>query len=161
MIQSPIMEKTSCYHCGNDCLSADFDFDEKSFCCQGCNSVYQVLSASKLCNYYKYNDHPGTNRERTDKRFDYLNDEEIVTKLVDYKDGRITIITFYIPQIHCSSCLWLLEQLNNLNPAIQYSRVDFLKKQLNVKFDHNKLSLEQLVELLYNIGYEPVISLQD
>lgn len=161
MIQSPILEKTSCYHCGNDCLSSDFSFDDKSFCCQGCSSVYQVLSANRLCNYYKYNDHPGISRDRTDKRFDYLNDAEIITKLVDYKDDRIIIITFYIPQIHCSSCLWLLEQLNNLDPAIQHSRVDFLKKQLNVKFDHSKLNLQQLVELLYDIGYEPVINLQD
>lgn len=161
MIQSSILEKTSCYHCGNDCSSSDFSFDGKSFCCQGCSSVYQVLSENKLCNYYRYNDHPGTSRDRTDKRFDYLNDAEIISKLVDYKDDRISIITLYIPQIHCSSCLWLLEQLNKLDPAIQYSRVDFLKKQLNVKFDHNKLHLQQLVEQLYDIGYEPVINLQD
>jgi len=161
MIQSPILEKTSCYHCGNDCESSAFSFDNKSFCCQGCSSVYQLLSSNNLCNYYQYNDHPGISRERTDKRFDYLNDAEVIAKLVDYRDERITMVTLYIPQIHCSSCLWLLEQLNNLSPAIQYSRVDFLKKQLNIKFDHNKLSLEQLVEMLYDIGYEPVISLQD
>lgn len=161
MIQSPILAKTSCYHCGNDCLHFDFSFDNKFFCCEGCSNVYRILSASRLGDYYRYNDHPGINRERVDKRFDYLNDEEIIKQLVDYQDERITIITLYIPQIHCSSCLWLLEQLNNLNPAIQFGRVDFLRKQLNVKFGHHQLSLQQLVELLYDIGYEPVISLQD
>ena len=160
-MQGTLLEKTSCYHCGNDCLSTEFYTDDKAFCCQGCSTVYQVLAINQLCDYYRYNDHPGINRDRADKRFEYLNDDEIVSKLVDYKDDRLTIITFYIPQIHCSSCLWLLEQLNNLNPAIQYTRVDFLKKQLNLKLDHNKLSLQQLVELLYDIGYEPVISLQD
>jgi Cu+-exporting ATPase len=54
-----------------------------------------------------------------------------------------------------------LEQLHRINPAVIYCRVDFLKKQLNIRFDHHKLSLQQLVELLYDIGYEPVISLQD
>ena len=48
-----------------------------------------------------------------------------------------------------------------MNPAIHYGRVDFLKKQLNVRFNYHQLNLQQLVELLYNIGYEPVISLQD
>src|SRR5471030_3210211 len=36
-----------------------------------------------------------------------------------------------------------------------------MKKHLNIRFDHNKLTLQQLVELLYDIGYEPLISLQD
>jgi Cu+-exporting ATPase len=161
MPQNQLLEKIACYHCGNDCLSNDFNFDGKSFCCQGCNSIYKVLSSNNLGNYYHYNDHPGINRDGLDKKFDYLSNAEIVTKLIDYRDERITIVTFYIPQIHCSSCLWLLEQLNNLNPAIHYSRVDFLKKQLIIKFDHKTFSLQQLVELLYDIGYEPVISLQD
>jgi Cu+-exporting ATPase len=48
-----------------------------------------------------------------------------------------------------------------MNPAIHYGRVDFLKKQLIIRYNHHQLNLQQLVELLYNIGYEPVISLQD
>jgi len=161
MTQSTITEQNICFHCGNDCQSTVLYIDNKTFCCYGCSNVYQLLSANKLCNYYKYNEHPGINRQHLDKRFGYLENAEIATKLADYKDERITIITLYIAQIHCSSCLWLLEQLNTLHSAIQYSRVDFLKKQLNVKFDHNRLSLKQLVELLYDIGYEPSISLHD
>lgn len=161
MTPSATIEKTTCYHCGNDCLTPEYFVEEKQFCCLGCKSVFEVLSESKLCNYYSYNDHPGVNRAQTDKRFDYLNEPDIVNQLIDFKDDNITIVTFYIPQIHCSSCLWLLEQLNKMNPAIHYGRVDFLKKQLNVRFNHHHLNLQQLVELLYNIGYEPVISLQD
>ena len=155
------IEKTTCYHCGDDCVTPEYYIEEKQFCCLGCKSVFEVLSESKLCNYYSYNDHPGVNRAHIDKRFDYLNEPDIVSELIDYRDDNITIVTFYIPQIHCSSCLWLLEQLNKMNPAIHYGRVDFLKKQLNVRFNHHQLNLQQLVELLYNIGYEPVISLQD
>ncbi|MHB8209159.1 heavy metal translocating P-type ATPase metal-binding domain-containing protein [Mucilaginibacter sp.] len=161
MMQTASIEKTACYHCGDDCLTPACYIEEKQFCCLGCKSVFEVLSESKLCNYYSYNDHPGVNRLHIDKRFDYLNEPDIVNELIDYKDDNITIVTFYIPQIHCSSCLWLLEQLNKMNPAIHYGRVDFLKKQLNVRYNHHQLNLQHLVELLYNIGYEPVISLQD
>jgi Cu+-exporting ATPase len=161
MIKTESIEKTSCYHCGNDCETPVYVIEEKQFCCLGCKSVFEVLSASNLCNYYSYNDHPGINRAKVDKRFEYLNEPDIINELIDFKDDDTTIITFYIPHIHCSSCLWLLEQLNKMNPAIHYSRVDFLKKQLNVRFNHHKLTLQQLVEQLYDIGYEPVISLQD
>ena len=161
MTENGIIEKTVCYHCGDDCLTLDFSVEEKQFCCHGCKSVYQVLSENKLCNYYNYNNHPGATQKSVEKRFDYLSEPSIVSNLIDYTDDQITIVTFYIPYIHCSSCLWLLEQLNRINPAVHNCRVDFLKKQLNVRFDHKKLNLQQLVQLLYDIGYEPLISLQD
>jgi P-type Cu+ transporter len=161
MIKSQTLEKTACYHCGDDCKTIEYVVDDKSFCCHGCKSVYEVLSAGDLCNYYSYNEHPGATRLRTDKRFDYLSEPAIVDELIDYKDKYITIVTFYIPHIHCSSCLWLLEKLNKINSAVHYCRVDFLKKQLNIRFDHEKISLQQLVELLFDIGYEPLINLQD
>jgi P-type Cu+ transporter len=161
MIKSPPIKKTTCYHCGDDCTKVEYVVNDKSFCCQGCKSVYEVLSAGDLCNYYSYNEHPGATRARTDKRFDYLSEPTIINDLIDYKDKHISIVTFYIPHIHCSSCLWLLEKLNKINSAVHYCRVDFLKKQLNIRFDHEKISLQQLVELLYNIGYEPLINLHD
>ena len=161
MTDSTILETTTCYHCGNECQPKTYQADEKNFCCEGCKSVYQILSENKLCSYYNFNDHPGANRKQVDKRFDYLSEPSIINELIDYTDNDVTIVTFYIPHIHCSSCLWLLEQLNKINPAVHYCRVDFLKKQLNIRFDHQKLSLQQLVILLYDIGYEPLISLQD
>ncbi|HEX8018289.1 heavy metal translocating P-type ATPase [Mucilaginibacter sp.] len=161
MTGSPTIEKISCYHCGDDCLTETYILDDKHFCCHGCKSVYQLLSESQLCNYYTYNDHPGATRARIDRRFDYLSEPSIVSQLIDYTDQQVTMVTFYIPHIHCSSCLWLLEKLNKINPAVHYCRVDFLKKQLNIRFDHHRLNLQQLVELLYDIGYEPLISLQD
>ena len=161
MIDKSTLQTTTCYHCGNECEPHVHETDNKDFCCQGCKSVYQILSQNQLCSYYNYNDHPGATRNRTDKRFDYLGEPSIISELIDYTDKEVTIVTFYIPHIHCSSCLWLLEQLNKINPAVHYCRVDFLKKQLNIRFDHKQLSLQQLVGLLYDIGYEPLISLQD
>lgn len=161
MTETLTAQKNTCYHCGDDCFTTGFVAEDKHFCCQGCKSVYQLLAQNKLCNYYTYNQHPGKSQARTDKRFDYLSEPAIVSELIDYTDQEKTIVTFYIPQIHCSSCLWLLEQLNRINPAIHYTRVDFLKKQLNVRFDHRQLTVRGLVELLSDIGYEPVIRLQD
>ena len=46
-------------------------------------------------------------------------------------------------------------------PTFQYYNIDFLKKQLIVRFNNTESSLRQVVELLYNIGYEPLISLHD
>jgi P-type Cu+ transporter len=150
-----------CYHCGTEVTNSGYEFDEKSFCCIGCQSVYQVLNSNNLCSYYSYNDAPGQTQKPSSKHFDYLDEASIVTKLVDYTDENITTVTFYIPSIHCSSCIWLLEHLHKLNAAVVNSRIDFLKKQVSITFKHKEFSFRKLVELLVSLGYEPLISLQD
>lgn len=161
MKTSDISTNTLCYHCGDDIASDLFVVDDKQFCCAGCKGVYEVLSENNLCNYYVYNKAPGQTKQYVEQHFDFLNEPAIFSKLVDYTDEKITLVTFYIPAIHCSSCLWLLEHLHKINPGIVQSRVDFLKKQAEITFDHNKVSLKELVEVLVAIGYEPLISLQD
>lgn len=150
-----------CYHCGTAVAKPVYEFDQKSFCCVGCRSVYQVLSTNNLCSYYVYNDAPGQAQAPSLQHFEYLDEPAIVAKLVDYTDEKITTVTFYVPAIHCSSCIWLLEHLHKLNPAVLYSRIDFLKKQVSISFKHQELSFRQLVELMVSVGYEPLISLQD
>ncbi|NEU09538.1 HAD-IC family P-type ATPase [Flavihumibacter sp. R14] len=152
---------TSCYHCGNECGESPYRLDDKSFCCAGCQGVYQILNSSNLCNYYVYNDSPGQIRPARQQHFEYLDEPSIVVRLADFIDDDVTIITFYIPAIHCSSCIWLLEHLHKLDKAVVNSRIDFLKKEVTVTFRHDKLSLRKLVELLSSISYEPLISLQD
>jgi Cu+-exporting ATPase len=150
-----------CFHCGNDCNDDQYSFDEKEFCCIGCQSVYQILSENQLCSYYSYNNSPGKTQINKLAHYDYLDEPKISGKLVDYTDDSISVITLYIPAIHCSSCLWLLEHLYKINTSIISSRIDFLKKQVNITFRHHEFSLKNLVIMLSSIGYEPVISLQD
>jgi Cu+-exporting ATPase len=149
-----------CYHCAEQLTDQEFIYKDKKFCCAGCEGVYKVLSENNLCNYYAYNDSPGQKRSN-DIYFEYLDEPSIINQLIDYKHDGVSIVTFYIPAIHCSSCIWLLEHLYKINEAVFSSRIDFLKKQVTISFKHGKISLKDLVKLLYDIGYEPLISLND
>jgi len=103
MKQAEIDKQTTCYHCGNDCADECIELDKKVFCCNGCREVYSILFQSGLCSYYSYNKHPGVNQAKASKRLDYLKEPSIVRDLIDYSDEKFTIVTFYIPDIHCSS----------------------------------------------------------
>ncbi|EDM36788.1 Cu(I)-translocating P-type ATPase [Pedobacter sp. BAL39] len=161
LAQNTTTQETKCYHCGDDLPGTPYRVADKQFCCLGCQGVYQILSSHNLTDYYAYNDVPGQTQKHQAKHFEYLDESTITAKLVDYQDENITVITFYIPAIHCSSCIWLLEHLHKINPAIRQSRIDFLKKQVLVTFKNREISLREVVELLAIIGYEPLISLQD
>ena len=155
--------KTTCYHCGDDCLEIPVEFEGFSFCCVGCKNVYAILSNNNLCDYYNLESNPGTAiRNPVSKtKFNYLDDEQVLNKLIDFNDGTIQKVTFFIPIMHCSSCIWLLENLYKLDSGIVSSRVNFLKKNLVLTYKTETTSLRKIVELLSAIGYEPAINLND
>lgn len=150
-----------CYHCGDQVNDRLYQVDQHFFCCLGCQSVYLLLSNNNLTGYYTYNSHPGKKNDSETTSFDYLDEEVIAAKLLDFKDDKLSIISLYIPNIHCSSCVWLLENLYRINEHIISARTDFMKKQVRISFHHAHISLKELVLLLKNIGYPPVVTLQD
>ena len=156
-----IAKEKKCFHCGDRVGVATYELDSHSFCCLGCQTVYQILNESNLHQYYRYNQHPGKAQKGAKADLSYLDEPNIAAKLVDYRDDDVTIITFYIPVIHCSSCIWLLENLYKLHAGVKSSQVDFMKKQTSITFKHEEISLRQVVDLLVQIGYEPKITLQD
>ncbi|OYU97107.1 MAG: heavy metal translocating P-type ATPase [Bacteroidetes bacterium B1(2017)] len=156
-------QKLSCFHCGDSIPSAVIKYDEKDFCCQGCKGVYELLSNNNLCDYYDLEQTPGLSLKNpvSKVKFNFLDDDQIQRQLIQYRDDKISRITFHMPTMHCSSCIWLLESLYKLERGVKNSRVDFLKKQVAITFDHNICSLRKLVELLSSLGYEPSLNLND
>ncbi|PPZ92005.1 heavy metal translocating P-type ATPase [Cloacibacterium normanense] len=150
----------NCFHCGQEIDKDRIFFDEKAFCCNGCKSVYEILNANNLGNFYELNKNSGIRPDENLSQFDYLDTPEIFEKVVDFSEGNTSVVTFKIPVIHCSSCIWLLESLQDLNMNIRYSQVNFTKKTLQVSFNQNELPLSELAKFLTNLGYKPVISLE-
>jgi len=155
------MEIKVCYHCGDNCTDTTILLEEKPFCCQGCKTVYEILSESDLTCYYDMQSSPGAIPKEIEGKYDFLSQDKIIEKLVTFDDGKTQIVTLYIPHIHCSSCIWILENLNKLNPAVTLSQVNFGKKTVRVSYNTASFSLKELVLLLSSVGYEPYISLED
>ena len=150
-----------CIHCGTDCGSSPVIWDDKPFCCHGCKTVYQILNENKLGGYYAIQPMSGIRIDTGQplKKFAFLDVEEIASKLVDFKDGTTSKVKFFIPAIHCASCIWLLEHLDTLHPGINYSAVNFPRKEVQITFKNDQISLRQLAELLSAIHYTPEITL--
>ncbi|MDX1941880.1 MAG: heavy metal translocating P-type ATPase metal-binding domain-containing protein [Saprospiraceae bacterium] len=155
-------ETTACYHCGEDCKDEHILFDDKNFCCEGCKTVYEILNSNGLCQYYDLDENAGISlKGKAQAEYAYLDDPEVVARLIDFTDGAKAKITFYLPQIHCASCIWLLENLYKLSEGILDSKVNFIKKEIYITYQENVITLRKIVELLASIGYAPAISLSD
>ncbi|WP_101259878.1 heavy metal translocating P-type ATPase [Labilibaculum filiforme] len=150
-----------CVHCGDDCGSHPVIWDDKPFCCNGCSTVYQILHENELCTYYDFESNPGIKIDagKYKEKFAFLDDQEIADQLYDFAEGNIRKVSFYIPSIHCSSCIWLLEHLNILNKGVIKSMVNFVKKEVAITFNSDEISIKELAELLSSIHYVPEITL--
>ncbi|AZI67148.1 HAD family hydrolase [Kaistella daneshvariae] len=151
----------NCFHCGQAIVKERIAFDNKAFCCNGCKSVFEILNMNDLGNFYELNKSSGIRpNDENIAQFDYLDTSEVFTKVTDFSEGNTTLVTFKIPVIHCSSCIWLLESLQTLNKDINYSQVNFTRKTVQISFNHNELKLSELAKFLTNLGYKPVINLE-
>lgn len=155
------MSSQNCYHCGVSCDHTSIQIEEKSFCCNGCKTVYELLSENEMSCYYDFQNNPGAIPNEIKGKYDYLSNESIVSKLIEFEDDAFQIVTLYIPHIHCSSCIWILENLQKLNEGIISSQVNFPKKTVRLHYKTQDTSLKEVVILLSAIGYEPYISLED
>lgn len=150
------MDQQHCHHCGEECLEHDIVFEQKHFCCQGCCTVFRILQENDLEIYYQLEENPGL-RISDKAELEFLDNPDIRSELIDFSEGNRSRVSFRIPAIHCSSCIYLLENLPRIEASVLSSQVNFGRKQVDILFDEEQLSLKELVALLHRIGYEPVI----
>lgn len=147
----------NCYHCGKLCDTQDIVIQDKKFCCEGCKTVFELLDGGGLCDYYAINDQPGKTitSESRKQLYKALDNGDIGEQFVVFKNETTVKVKFYIPAMHCSSCIYLLENLNRITTYVQQSEVNFNARELFVTYDPTQGTLGQLVETLDKIGYDP------
>jgi P-type Cu+ transporter len=156
-------EARQCFHCGSPCNASCLCKEEKAFCCQGCLTVFEILSENGMTDFYNLSENAGVRIKAAGakEQFAFLDEPSVRERLVNFSDGRTTRVTFYIPSIHCIACVWLLENLFRVKPGIGQSNVNFPRKEISISFENGKVKLSELVALLTSLGYEPDLKLSD
>ena len=152
--------KEVCLHCGDQCESEVVFENDKPFCCNGCKMVYNLLSENGLTSYYNLGD-KGIKSSNIDlSKYDFLLEKDVIERLLKFNENGIASITLDLPSIHCSACIYLLENLPKLDPGIHQSRVNFITKKAHITFSTKTTTLRDIAFLLSRIGYEPRFNLQ-
>ena len=151
----------NCYHCGEACPDNTIAIGDKSFCCHGCKTVFEILNANEMCDYYNIEDTPGITpkQDLISGRFEYLDDETVKPQVIDFSDGTTEKVTFHTPTMHCASCIWLLEKLHDMDSRIYSSVVNFPRKQVTIIYNREEMKLSEAAALISSLGYEPLVSL--
>jgi Cu+-exporting ATPase len=123
--------------------------------------VYQLLDENGMCQYYDLTKMPGLTAKGiyASDKFNYLDNQAVQEQLIQFRQGDQAHVIFYLPQIHCVSCVWLLENLHKINPGVIQSQTNFEKKEVKIVYQPSLIYLKQVVQLLAFVGYEPMIHL--
>ncbi len=157
-----ILEEVKCYHCGQPCDSERFQSHDKNFCCHGCQTVFEILNDNDLCNYYSYETAPGVSRKQvSDESYTWLNEPAIRKKLLLFESDNYAKVEFFVPAIHCISCIWLLENLQKLDKGVLRSQVNFARKKVTIEYNSSLVPLGKLAQLMDSVGYAPQIALDE
>lgn len=153
-------EELTCNHCGDPCDDS-IKAESHHFCCYGCKAVYELLDQSNLDQYYSETskENKSLSQLKADRKFALLDNEDIQKQILKFKSDEISVVKWFLPGIHCSSCIYLLEHLPKLDEAVLRSEINFVKREVTITFDHSSKSLKEMAVLLSQLGYAPDISL--
>lgn len=149
----------NCDHCGLSFTHEPHPYHTKNFCCIGCSTVYQLIENHNLKSYYSFHPKAGNIPPSQTADYSYLGDEAFHSKFVTFQDKTTEHAKLSIPNIHCSACIWILEQLNQFDNGIHWSRVNFSEKTIRVSYEFRKTSLQKICERLSALGYPPEMTL--
>lgn len=157
----PVLTTDVCKHCGDPCGVRAIRASGEAFCCRGCASVFTLLRESGLDAFYGAGPTPGVSQRKAQRaaaRFAALDLPEVRSRFVDFDDGERACVTFAVPDLHCASCLWLVERLWRVNDGIVRAEADLVRRTVRVWFRPSRITLRGVAEQLAAIGYEPLVT---
>ncbi len=148
-----------CKHCaGHFEGEAVIDANGNEFCCNGCKNVYAYLKSQGLSEFYSKLKKGEQNLAKpSSKHFDKQSAGSMFSKLLrrDENSPFICELEVLISGIHCPACIWLNEKaLSNLDGVLELN-ISATTSKARVLFDERKTALEEILNLIIAIGYDP------
>ncbi len=138
-----------CVHCGTAFGGRGL------FCCGGCETVFGILQAGGLGEYYDikaagYAFQPAGPVDAKPEAYGHLDSPELRARYLN-AEGEAR---FFVEGIHCVACLWLLERLPRLSPELAACRLDLGQSLLTVRLQAEG-RLSPVAALIHRLGYRP------
>ncbi|VEJ53152.1 heavy metal translocating P-type ATPase [Campylobacter insulaenigrae] len=118
------------------------------FCCNGCQSVYEILHDSGLEEFYDKLGNQTLNP--VEFKYEYKDYQKYITKT---KDG-LSEIFLLIEDIHCAACVWLNEKILIKSDGVVEVDINSITHKARIVFDENIISLVKIIQNIECIGYK-------
>lgn len=151
------INKDICFHCGSynkHPLEHKINGVVKYFCCMGCKTACELIYYSGADSYYETRDideiKPLSEKEN---KFPFES-SFFREKYIEKKDDSLEM-TLYLENIHCPSCIWVIEKVLEKEKGMESVQVNYTNKKAKITWNDNVISLEKIVNIFNKIGYPP------
>jgi Cu2+-exporting ATPase len=136
----------ACAHCGLPVATAG-----ATFCCSGCEAVYGLLHAEQLTRYYELQGQDGCPVPQVrDERADRKWLEPLEARAAA---GGVQRLRLDVQGLHCSACVWLIEQLFARHPGGLRADINPALGAIDLVFDQ-RFPLRAWVVQVERFGYQ-------
>jgi len=109
--EGQVVREPECLHCRLPLARSE----RSDFCCHGCEAVYELLQGGGLGRYYELGGGDGHPVAPASSDHKWL--EPIAERLAAQPSSGLSRIVLDVQGLHCSACVWLLEELFRREPS--------------------------------------------
>ncbi len=149
-------EKRNEYSLNNlkNCLHCKTEFKGKSdYCCMGCASAHKIISGFGLDSFYKFLESQ-TERKKLNLQNTQIEEDVDMTEFVIKDENNSFTLNLFIEGLHCSSCVWLIEEALKKQPDITHARLNMSTRRLVIKWNGKKKQGNEYTKLIRKMGYK-------
>jgi P-type Cu2+ transporter len=151
--------RESCFHCGNTaaaCVrSIAVDGVTRSFCCGGCAAATDLILAQGLGRYYTFRTTSDRAPRFEQRNWSIYDREQALRSYTHVREDGERELSLLIDGMHCAACAWLLDNSVRQLEGVRDIQVNAGSSRAEIRFDPTRVSLSQVLENIYALGYEP------
>lgn len=165
MLQKVQSNSVACFHCGLPTASgeqfcAEFDGQQRSFCCPACRAVATTIIDSGLSSFYQFRSLDGQLPASVSEQdvFKAYDDDEFRQRYIftEQVNGHTIAHTqLLVGNIHCAACTWLLEKYLSSLPGMEQVAVSLTEQKASLRWRIDELALSEICAAITNLGYQP------
>lgn len=152
-------EAVACAHCQLSVPKGLIQPDaEHQFCCNGCETVYQMIHQHGMDSYYKIKASDESEQQPakvTSKSYLDFDDSKLLEQYATALPQGHMSIQLHLHGVHCAACVWLIERINRICPGIIDVKLMYHRSLLNLTWDPAQVKLSEIARLLDSLGYPP------
>ncbi|ANV98750.1 copper-translocating P-type ATPase [Helicobacter enhydrae] len=148
-----------CNHCQNifpkEALIEVDEAEEKFFfCCNGCKNAFFLLKEYHIEGFYSKIKTLTPIQKIPQLESAYYDNEAFVQHYVKKLEGGGEQVEFVIGHIHCSACVWLIENVIAQMQGVEDIQIHYTNHRAKIKWNPQKTKLSTIVQTIYDLGYD-------
>lgn len=153
----PAATDIACDHCGLPVPRGLIDPDaSEQFCCNGCRTVYGMIHANGLDDYYSVRravDAPQQPAQTSGSRYEAFGTPAFVAEHCQGVAGGYLSVDLRLEGIHCAACMWLVERLPQIVEGVASARLQLRDAIVRVIWNPQQTTLSTIAAALDRLGY--------